>query len=205
MKRYALFALMMWGTVAAQARTVVAPVVAASYANGNVLMAGKSVATTYLPSVKAGIHIEQRVSPNFYIHPGAFYSVYGFKMAAMAGTPTADYSYTTAEVPLYLLVKTGMPCKPRLVLGVGAVGVVMLNNKVNNGGKEANLPGKNDMNLGFGLMAGLEMPRGFIINCTYQTFKPGTTIAAPYTVQNLRQWSVGIGYLFGKIRRCDTR
>eukprot|EP01030_Chromulinospumella_sphaerica_P011594 gene11595-11386_t len=84
-----------------RARTVVAPVVAASYANGNVLMAGKSVTTTYLPSVKAGIHIEQRVSPNFYINPGAFYSVYGFKMAATAGTPAADYSYTTAEVPLY--------------------------------------------------------------------------------------------------------
>lgn len=205
MKRYALFALMMWGAVAAQARTVVAPVVAASYANGNVLMAGKSVTTTYLPSVKAGIHIEQRVSPNFYIQPGAFYSVYGFKMAATAGTPAADYSYTTAEVPLYLLVKTGMPCKPRLVLGAGAVGVVMLNNQVNNGGTEANLPGKNDINIGFGLMAGLEMPGGFIISGTYQTFKPGSAIAYPYTVQNLRQWSVGIGYLFGKVMRCDRR
>jgi len=195
----------MWCAASMQARAVVAPVVAASYANGNVLSAGKSVATTYLPSVKAGIHIEQRVSPNFYIQPGAFYSVYGFKMAATASSPAADYSYTTAEVPLYLLVKTGMPCKPRLVLGVGAMGVVMLNNSVNNGGTEANLPGKNDINIGFGLTAGLEMPRGFIITGTYQVFKPTSAIAYPYTVQNLRQWSVGIGYLFGKIQRCDRR
>lgn len=205
MKRYALLGLIMWCAADMQARTVVAPVVAASYANGNVLSAGKPLATSYLPSVKAGIHIEHRITPNFYIQPGVFYSVYGFKVAATSTTGAADYTYTTAELPLYLLIKTGMPCKPRLVLGAGAMGVVMLNSKVSSSGREANLPGKVDLNFGTGLMAGLEMPRGFIISATYQSFKPGSSIVYPYSVQKLRQWSVGIGYLFGKIQRCDRR
>jgi hypothetical protein len=205
MKRYALFAVLIFSTQYLCARAVIAPVVAASYANGNVLLGGKSVSTTYLPSVKAGIRIEQRLNSNLYFQTGAFYSVYGFKMGPTASLPAANYSYTTAELPLFLLVKTGMPCKPRLVLGAGAVAAVMLVNKVNYGGVEAGLWGKNDINLGMGLTAGLEMPRGFILSATYQSVKPGIAIAAPYTVQKLRQWSVGIGYLFGKVRRCDTR
>lgn len=205
MKRYTLLAVLLLLTQHLWARGVIAPVVAASYANGNVLLGGKSISTTSLPSVKAGIRLEQRLNPNLYFQTGAFYSVYGYKMAATASLPAAAYSYTTAELPLFLLVKTGMPCKPRLVLGAGAVAAVMLKNKVNYGGGEMGLWGKNDINLGMGLTAGLEMPRGFILSATYQSVKPGSFIAAPYSVQKLRQWSVGIGYLFGKVRRCDTR
>ncbi|GAA4470274.1 hypothetical protein GCM10023093_31240 [Nemorincola caseinilytica] len=183
---------------AVHARIAVAPTVAASWAGAKATSSLPSAPVGNVTGIRAGIQVQKRITPHFYLAPGLFYSVYGYK-TRWTGIDV-QYRYNAAEVPLYLLLKTGMPCKPRLVLGAGLFGAMFVNNvSVSESGTHT-MSGKNSPIVGVGLTVGLEFPRGLYISGTYQSMKNDMGTGP----QNLFQYSLGVGFLFGKVsRKCS--
>ncbi len=202
MKRIFLTSLLAAAGYCGYGRTGVAPVVGLGFANAKVTTTGSALSTNYLSSSKFGLHLQQRITPNFYIQPGALYSVYGFRSSLSSTGKAVDYKYHTLEVPLYLLAKTGMPCKPRLVVGVGLVGLAMIKNTMVYDNNASNLPGQHGINVGAGVCLGVEMPRGLFITGGYQSVKNNdASIATPYAVSRLYQYSINLGFLINKVSR----
>lgn len=187
---------------AASARTAIAPVVGLSYANTKLPASMGGLPTDVLPSIKAGIHIEQKMSNTFYFQPGIFYSVYGFKLKGSSNF----FRYNTAEVPLYLLIKTGMPCRPRMVLGLGVFAAKVVgssqSDKDVNFSMPSGLGGGSDVRVGGGFSLGYELPMGTFIAIQYQALFNGKNTDNSVSPQlRLYQYGISVGYLVNKVSR----
>ena len=183
------------GTVLA--RVVVAPTIGGSSAG---IKAGSRTPTpsaSNVTAIKAGLNVQKRVTPHFYLNPGLFYSIYGYKAQVMR--VDVQYRYTTAELPLYFLLKTGMPCKPRLVLGAGVLAAMMVNSvAVSESGSSA-ISGKG-ISAGLGLTAGIELPMGLFLSGSYQRMKNDNDYG-PAKAPKLYQYSLSVGYMINKVSR----
>lgn len=195
MRPFVIFSVLcLLAYTAAHARIAIAPVIGVS-------SAGAKVGTTNpaslspLSSFKAGLHIEKKVTPHFYLSPGVYYSVYGYRRNVTG--VDVQYRYNTVELPLYFLLKTGRPCKPRLVLGAGVLALATVGNVMVANGNSSQFAGGKAGDVGAGLYGGIEFPKGLFLYGTYQATKSSN-------VENrgsMFQYSMGIGYLFGKVRR----
>jgi|GEM_PF-5912118 len=159
-----------------------------------------SVVTSYstqsLTAFKAGMELQSRINPNFYFRTGLFYSPYGYKVDKY----NSEVYIGMAEVPAYFLLKTGMPCKPRFILGAGLLAMSPVHE--NDAAKNNQYPelrqksaATNSLSFGWGLLAGIEMPRGFSVKAAYQkTFADGSKTT-------FHQYSITVGYLVNKLSR----
>jgi len=202
MKRAFLISLLTVAGYYGYGKTAVGFVVGLGSANASVTTTGSSVSTSYLSAPRAGLQLQQRVTPNFYIQTGGLYSVYGFRTSMATTGKAMDYKYTTMEVPLYLLAKTGMPCKPRVIVGVGLVGLAMIKNTMVYDNTPTEVPGQHGLNVGMGFCLGVEMPRGLFLTGNYQSVKNNDpSIATPYAMTRMYQYSINLGFLINKVSK----
>lgn len=127
-----------------------------NFQNLNGKLFGEDTDTDLLTSFHAGVEVPIMIAPEFYIQPGAIYSMKGAKSNDEDGDTKIQISYI--EVPVNFVYKPVLGTG-NLILGVGPYAGFGIGGKVKNGDNDADIKFKNDLTEDDDLEAALYLRR----------------------------------------------